>query len=506
MKALVDILHGLSFSYHGQLPLVDARVSGISSDSRSLQDGELFVALRGTQVAALQFSNEALNSGAIGIVFHHDELPALSSLQQKYPNRYFISVDHTSIALGVMAANFYGNPSKHLCLIGVTGTNGKTTIATLLQRLLQQLGERCGLLSTLSYDTMGTEGTEGTEKIRVTHTTPDALSLQRLMADMLRQCCRYACIEVSSHAIAQHRIAGLHFDGGILSNITHDHLDYHNDFLAYAQVKKRFFDALPADAFVLTNIDDKHGRYVLQNCRAHTQKTYALQRMADYKGRVLSSDIHGLEVVINDIAASFRLSGTFNAYNLLAVAGAAHLLGIELANGVRVLSGLEGVQGRFERVPNDREVHVIIDFAHTPDALEKVLSSLTQMARQDKQSRLFSVFGCAGNKDVLKRSKMGKIACRYSDMSFFTSDNPRDEDPQQIIDDMQKNLHKEELKRVHTYVDRTQAIREALSQAVAGDYVLIAGKGHENYQEIAGVRHRFSDRRIVEECLHMLEK
>ena len=500
MKALVDILHGLSFSYHSQPPLVDARVSGISSDSRSLQDGELFVALRGTQVAALQFSNEALNRGALGIVFHHNELPILSSLQQQYPNRYFISVEHTSIALGTMAANFYGNPSKHLCLIGVTGTNGKTTIATLLQRLLRQLGERCGLLSTLAHSTMGAE------TIPAMHTTPDALSLQRLMADMLRQCCRYACIEVSSHAIAQHRIAGLHFDGGILSNITHDHLDYHNDFLAYARVKKQFFDELPRDAFVLTNVDDKHGQYILQNCRAHKQKTYALKRMADYKGRVLSSDIHGLEVVINDIQASFRLSGTFNAYNLLAVAGAAHLLGIELESGVRVLSGLEGVRGRFERVPNDREVHVIIDFAHTPDALEEVLSSLTQMARQHKQSRLFSVFGCAGNKDVLKRSKMGKIACRYSDVSFFTSDNPRDEEPQQIIDDMQKTLRKKELKRVHTYVDRAQAIREALSQAVAGDYVLIAGKGHEDYQEIAGVRHRFSDRRMVEECLQMLEK
>ena len=497
MKALVDILKGIDATCHSRVHLQGAEVAGLGFDSRLIAPKELFVALRGTKLAGLRFSSEALQKGAIGIVFHHDELPMLSTLQYQYPDRHFIAVDCSAEALGRMASNFYDHPSQKLSLLGVTGTNGKTTIATLLQRLLLGLGEGCGLLSTVVYDT-------GASSLPATHTTPDAVSLQKLLAETLKQGARYACIEVSSHAIAQRRISGLSFRGGIISNITHDHLDYHKDFLDYVQVKKRFFDQLPDTAFALINVDDKNGNYMLQNCKAAQQKGYALQRSADYKGRVLSDSIHGMEMEIQQYRAMFSLSGTFNAYNLLAVAAAAHLLGIELVDCLRVLSGIKGVKGRFECVPNDRGLHVVIDFAHTPDALQQVLSSLAQFAKQEKQSRLISVLGCGGNKDQLKRAKMGKIACQYSYKSFFTSDNPRDEDPRDIISDMQKALTQEERSRVSPLPDRTEAIQKALQIARRGDFVLIAGKGHEEYQEIAGSRHAFSDKRIVESQLQTL--
>ena len=494
MKELTNILQGIEATRHSRPPLQGARVAGLSFDSRVIQKGELFVALRGTKRSGLHFSSEALRKGAAGLVFHRDELDLLSALQQQYPDRHFISVPCSAEALGYMAANFYDRPAKRLRLVGVTGTNGKTTIATLLQRLLIGLNERCGLLSTVAYDTTA-------RQLPATHTTPDVLSLQRLLSEMLQQGCQYACMEVSSHAIAQRRIAGLHFTGAVMSNVTHDHLDYHKNFLDYVQVKKRFFDDLPGSAFALVNADDANGSRMLQNCRAGQQKCYALKRKADYKGRILSDSLQGLEMEIQGRQAAFCLSGAFNAYNLLAVAAAAHLLGVDFDEALRVLSSTQGVRGRFEWVPNDRGLHVVIDFAHTPDALQQVLSSLARFVKQEDRARLVSVLGCGGNKDQFKRAKMGKIACRYSHMSLFTSDNPRDEDPNRIIADMQAALGAEERKRIRSLPDRAEAIQKALHMARPGDFVLIAGKGHENYQEIAGVRRSFSDKRIVEAYL-----
>ena len=498
MKALEDVLDGVSFVRHSEATLSGVQVRGLAFDTRKIEAGELFVALKGTKADGFHFSSEALSKGALGVVCQHEEQDGLADLRQKYPDRHFITVNHAAEELGAMVSNFYGNPSRHLCLLGVTGTNGKTTIATLLQQLLQQLGERCGLISTVSYCTGDGEA------VSPTHTTPDALQLHGLMAVMLRNGCRYACVEVSSHAIAQRRIAGLSFDGGILSNISHDHLDYHGDFRSYVEVKKRFFDDLPKTAFALTNLDDRNGRYVLQNCVAEQKCTYALKRMADYKVRILSEGLHGLDLVIQGVEASFRISGAFNAYNLLAVVGAAHLLGIEVQPCVQVLSGIKGVKGRFEWVSNDKGLNVLIDFAHSPDALEKVFISLSSLVKQHKNAKLFSVLGCGGDRDSGKRSRMGKIASYYSDASWFTSDNPRDEDPQAILDAMQNDLTEEEKRHVTICLQRSESIHAVLRTAERGDFVLISGKGHEEYQEVAGVRHYFSDKSTVEKYLQAL--
>ena len=496
MKSIEDMLRGIDSTRHSRPSLQAGRVASIEFDSRSVQKDALFVALRGTKQVGVQFSGEALQRAAVGVVFHHDELPMLGTLQRQYPDRHFIAVDSTAEVLGRMAANFYGHPSEKLRLVGVTGTNGKTTIATLLQSLLSKMGESTGLLSTLMYKV-------GEKSQPATHTTPDAVSLQRLLAEALRQGCTHLCMEVSSHAVSQKRISGLRFAGGIMSNITHDHLDYHKDFFTYVRVKKSFFDQLPRGAFALVNADDTNSDHILQNCSASEQRHYALRRMADYKGRILSDNLKGLEMEIEGYRVNFCLSGTFNAYNLLAVAAAAHLLGVDMPDALRVLSGLRGVEGRFEWVPNDKGLHVVIDFAHTPDALQQVMSSLVQLSRQGKSVRLFSVLGCGGNKDQLKRAKMGKIACRYSYLSLFTSDNPRDEDPNSIISDMLRALNKEERSRVRVLTDREEAIQNALQSARPGDFVLIAGKGHEDYQEIAGIRRAFSDKRVVETYLQV---
>ena len=494
MRLIEDILLGISWIRHSQPSLDGTEVRSIEFDSRKVEPGAIFVALRGTKEAGIRFSGEALSRGATALVFHSEELPMLAHLQQQYPDRHLISVSDTAEALGRMVSNFYGNPSSKMSVIGVTGTNGKTTTATLLQQLLDKLGEPSGLISSLYYYT-------GTETLPSTHTTPDAVELHRLMASMLRNGRRYVCIEVSSHAIDQSRIAGLKFSGAVFTNITHDHLDYHGDFQSYLQVKKRFFDALPKSAFALVNLDDAHASYMLQNTSAERQKTYALQRMADYRAKVHSDNIDGLDMEIDEKRASFMLSGAFNAYNLLSVYAAAALIGVDKEAALEALSTLRGVRGRFERIPNNRGLHIFVDYAHTPDALNKALGSLSRIAKQHRSAKLFSVLGCGGDKDQLKRPKMGKIASQYSHLSLFTSDNPRSEDPKLIIEDMQRTLTMEEKSRVRSCVDRSEAISEALRAAHPGDFILIAGKGHETYEEINGKRRPYSDHTAIQTCL-----
>ena len=499
MKKLADTLQGVNYNLHGLFSrdYKEKIVAGIGFDSRTITKDDLFVALRGTKQTGIAFGKEALDKGALAVVGHSEDVQMLFHLQNEYVDRYFIAVEDPAQALAVIAANFYDHPSEKLCLIGVTGTNGKTTIATLLQKLLVSLGEPCGLISTIHHDI-------GQEYISATHTTPDAVTLQQLMAQMLRKGCRYASMEVSSHALAQRRTYGLQFNGAILSNITHDHLDYHKDFLSYVRTKKLFFDYLQKDAFALINADDANGRHMLQNCSSTHQRSYALSTEADYKGKVFSDTPEGLEMEIENIRTHFKLSGHFNAYNLLAVAGAGHLLGIDIRECLQALSNLHGAEGRFEWIPNNKGLHVVIDYAHTPDALQQVLSSLHSMLRAQRSAKIFSVVGCGGDRDSFKRAKMGKIASRYSTLSLFTSDNPRNEPPETIIEDMTKTLPTQARKNVLSIVDREEAITEALKKASPGDFVLIAGKGHETYQEKKGVRKPFSDKYIVNNYLNNL--
>ena len=499
MKQLVDILYGVNYNLHGcsSRDYKEKIVSGIGFNSRTITKDELFVALRGTQQTGIAFSKEVLEKGAVAIVGHNEDIQMILHLQSEYTDRCFIAVEDPAQALAVMAANFYDHPAEKLCLIGVTGTNGKTTIATLLHKLLVALGEPCGLLSTIHYQI-------DQEYIPATHTTPDAVTLQQLMSQMLRKGCRYASMEVSSHALAQHRTYGLSFNGAILSNITHDHLDYHKDFLSYVRTKKRFFDLLSREAFALINTDDANGKHMLQNCHAIQQQSYALATQADYKGKIFADTPEGLEMEIEGIRTHFKLAGYFNAYNLLAVAGAGHLLGVDMQECLQALSNLYGAEGRFEWIPNNKGLHVVIDYAHTPDALQQVLFSLHRMLGAHRSAKIFSVVGCGGDRDPFKRAKMGKIASRYSALSLFTSDNPRNEPPEAIIEDMKKTLPTQAKKKVLSIVDREEAITEALKKASPGDFVLIAGKGHETYQERKGLRKPFSDKYIVNNYLNNL--
>lgn len=468
----------------------DIVVSGVQIDSRKASHRSVFVAVKGAAADGHQFINRAIEQGAVAIVC--ENMPR----EQKEGVTY-IQTSDSAEAAGVMAHNFYDQPSTKLKLVGVTGTNGKTTIATLLYKLFTCLGYECGLISTVENMING-------NVIPSTHTTPDAVSLNALLKQMVDAGCEYAFMEVSSHAVHQRRIAGLEFAGALFSNITHDHLDYHKTFDEYIKAKKGFFDGLSASAFAITNIDDKRGAVMLQNTTAK-KLSYSLRSMADFKGKILDNGLSGLAMTINDQEVHFRLIGEFNAYNLLAVYGAAVSLGQDKQDVLQCLSNTNGAEGRFDYTisPKDKVI-AIVDYAHTPDALINVLATIKKL-RQGKE-QVITVVGCGGDRDKTKRPVMGEVACEHSDKVIFTSDNPRTEDPLQILNDMETGLPVSAKRKYISIPDRAQAIKTAISMAQPEDIVLIAGKGHEKYQEINGVKHHFDDKEVVQEMFELLGK
>jgi UDP-N-acetylmuramoyl-L-alanyl-D-glutamate--2,6-diaminopimelate ligase len=409
----------------------------------------------------------------------------------------YIQVENSAAAAGLLAHNFFGQPSEKMKLIGVTGTNGKTTIVTLLYKLFSSLGYTCGMLSTVQNHI-------GERVLPATHTTPDPISLNQLLHDMLAAGCSHVFMETSSHAIHQHRIEGLYYTGGIFSNITHDHLDYHKTFDEYIRVKKSFFDSLSSAAFALVNADDKRGEVMLQNTTA-ARYTYSLKTTADFKGKILENNLTGLVMLVNDQEVHFRLIGEFNAYNLLAVFGAAVCLGEEKAEILRNLSVLSGAEGRFDYMISPKQKIVgIVDYAHTPDALENVLSTLRKLRKNDEH--IITVVGCGGDRDKTKRPIMGEVACQLSDKVVFTSDNPRSEEADSILKDMETGLNTAARRKFVSIADRKEAIKTAVSLSQPSDIVLVAGKGHEKYQDIKGVKYPFDDKAVLREIFELLDK
>ena len=488
MANLQDILYKVGIrSIHGERDVI---IDNLQSDSRQAGPGSLFIALRGTHVDGHRFIPDVIAAGTTAIVC--EELPA--SLPAGVT---FVQVEDTSLAVGVIAHNFYGQPSEHLKLVGVTGTNGKTTIATLLYKLFSCLNYKSGLLSTV-------ENRIGDRVVPATHTTPDPLHLNALLREMVDAGCTHAFMETSSHAIHQHRIAGLKYAGGLFSNITHDHLDYHKTFEEYIRVKKSFFDSLPSDAFAISNADDKRGAVMLQNTNAR-KYFYSLKTLADFKGRILENNLTGLVMTVNDQEVHFRLIGEFNAYNLLAVYGAAICLGEDKNEILRCLSTLSGAEGRFDYSVSPKEKIIgIVDYAHTPDALINVLATIQKLRKGHE--KIITVVGAGGDRDKTKRPLMGAAACEYSDKVIFTSDNPRSEDADQIIRDIEAGLNTAAKRKYISITDRREAIRTALNLAASEDIVLIAGKGHEKYQEIRGVKHPFDDKQLLLEFFELLDK
>jgi len=485
MALLKDILYKVSLvSVSGS---TDLTISSVCFDSRTVSQGSLFVATKGVSVDGHHFIDKALEKGAIAIVCEISP----SKFQDGIT---YVEVKDSSEALGIIASNFYGNPSTHLKLVGVTGTNGKTTTVTLLHQLFRKLGYNTGLLSTV-------ENKINEEIIPSTHTTPDAVALNQLLAKMVASGCTHCFIEASSHAIVQHRIAGLSFAGGIFTNITHDHLDYHKTFEEYIKAKKLFFDNLPSSALV--NVDDKRGQVMLQNTKA-VKKTFALKSVADFKAKIKSNTFHGLELEIDNQEVWFKLIGSFNAYNLLGIYGTAILLGENKEDVLQEMSALDSARGRFEQIISSHHITAIVDYAHTPDALKNVLETLQDIRQGNEQ--VITIVGCGGNRDATKRPVMADIACKLSDRVIITSDNPRDEDPELIIQEMQKGVAITDRKKVLAIQDRKEAIKTACTLANPNDIILIAGKGHETYQEIKGVKYPFDDKLIVKEIFHLLQK
>lgn len=488
MANLQDILYKVSIrSIHGDR---DRQVDNLQTDSRQAGAGTLFIAMKGTHVDGHDFIDAVTAAGTNVIVCQ--ELPTV--LQDGVT---YIQVEDTAAAAGIIAHNFYGQPSERLKLVGVTGTNGKTTIATLLYKLFSGLGYKCGLLSTVQNHI-------GERIVPATHTTPDALHLNALLKEMADEGCTHVFMETSSHAIHQHRIAGLRYAGGLFSNITHDHLDYHKTFEEYIRVKKSFFDSLPSEAFAISNADDKRGAVMLQNTNAK-KYFYSLKTLAEFKGRILENNLTGLVMIINDQEVHFRLIGEFNAYNLLAVYGAAICLGEDKSEVLRRLSSLDGAEGRFDYLmsPKDKIIG-IVDYAHTPDALINVLTTIQKLRKGHE--RVITVVGCGGDRDKTKRPLMAAAAAEYSDKAILTSDNPRSEEPEQIIRDMEAGLNTAAKRKYISITDRKEAIRTALSLAGPEDIVLVAGKGHEKYQEIKGVKYPFDDKQILLEFFELLDK
>jgi UDP-N-acetylmuramoyl-L-alanyl-D-glutamate--2,6-diaminopimelate ligase len=481
MKLLKDILYKAGTEEVAGSTSVP--VSMVCFDSRKVTKDSLFVAVRGTLSDGHRFIDAAIEKGAGSVLC--EELPA-----EKKTNVTYVKVKDSGQALGVAASNYFGNPSEKLKLVGITGTNGKTTTATLLFLLFRKLGFGAGLISTVKNQI-------NDQVIPATHTTPDAIQLNALLAAMADEGCRYCFMEVSSHAVAQKRIAGLEFAGGVFTNITHDHLDYHKTFDEYLKAKKSFFDQLGSPAFALVNQDDKNFSVMLQNTKAE-KKTFSLKSMSDYKAKILENSFSGLTMNIDGRETSFRLIGSFNAYNLLAVYAAASRLGQEKINILTALSDLPSVEGRFEYVQNNNVIG-IIDYAHTPDALQNVLATISDIRTGNEQ--VITVVGCGGDRDTAKRPVMAKIACSLSNRVILTSDNPRSENPDEIIRQMQQGVPPEYYKKVLSITDRKEAIRTACSLSRRSDIILVAGKGHEKYQEIQGVKHPFDDKQILEEAM-----
>ncbi len=485
MTELKDILYKVSLtSTSGNM---DVTVNGICFDSRKVKPGFLFVAVKGTQSDGHQFISKAVDLGASAIVC--ETLP-----ETLYEKTTYVTVKDSAKSLGIIAANFFGNASQKLKLIGVTGTNGKTTVATLLYKLFGSLGHRCGLISTVEYRIVD-------QVFPSTHTTPDPVQLNELLKNMVDAGCTYAFMEVSSHAIDQERIAGLKFAGAIFTNITHDHLDYHKTFENYIKAKKKFFDELSGDAFALVNADDKRGMVMLQNTKA-TKYTFGLKKLTDFKGRMISNTIEGLEMELMNKPIWFKLIGDFNAYNILAVFGTAMLFEQDPDQSLTILSSLHSAPGRFELVLPGSKIIAIVDYAHTPDALKNVLETIKSFRTGNEQ--VITVVGCGGNRDKTKRPLMASIAVRFSDKVVLTSDNPRDEDPMEIIREMQTGIGPSDARKTLVIADREEAIKTACMMANEKDIILVAGKGHETYQEIKGVKHPFDDREVVERMLKLV--
>ena len=487
MSILKDILYKVAIeAVKGSTEIT---IGKIDFDSRKIAQNDLFVAIRGTISDGHEFIAKAIELGATAIVC--DTLPETITEGITY-----IQVKDTNTALAVMAANYFDHPSQKLQLVGVTGTNGKTTIASLLYQLYKKAGYKVGLLSTVKIMVDEVE-------YKATHTTPDSITINQYLATMIAEGVEYCFMEVSSHGIHQKRTEALHFVGGVFTNLSHDHLDYHSTFAEYRDVKKSFFDHLPKTAFALSNIDDKNGPVLLQNTVAK-KCTYALKSYADYKAQILESQLSGLLLKINGNEVWVKLIGTFNAYNLLAIYGTAIELGMESLEALRLLSELESVSGRFQYIVSEANITAIVDYAHTPDALENVLKTINDIRTKNEQ--LITVVGCGGNRDKAKRPVMGGIASDLSDKAILTSDNPRNEDATVIIGEMEQGVAPQNFKRILSITDRKQAIKTACQLAQPNDIILIAGKGHETYQEIEGVRHDFDDMKIVKELLEQLHK
>jgi UDP-N-acetylmuramoyl-L-alanyl-D-glutamate--2,6-diaminopimelate ligase len=465
-------------------------VKDLQIDSRKVTAGSCFIAMKGTAADGHAFIEKAIENGAIAVVC--EILPDTFNDTVTY-----IEVEDSSATAGYMAHNFYGEPTSKMKLVGVTGTNGKTTIATLLWKLFTGLGYKCGLISTVQNQI-------GETVVDATHTTPDPIGLNVLLKKMLEEGCTYVFMECSSHAIHQHRIAGLNFAGAIFSNITHDHLDYHKTFDEYIRVKKSWFDGLPATAFAISNADDKRGAVMLQNTAAK-RHFYSLKTMAEFKGKILDNSLAGLHMIIDDTDVFFRLIGEFNAYNLLAVYGAAICLGEPKNEVLQVLSSLHGADGRFDYIVSKNEKVIgIVDYAHTPDALLNVLATIKNLRQGNEH--IITVVGCGGDRDKTKRPIMAEVACEHSDRVIFTSDNPRSEDPLEILREMEVGVNVVARKKYISIADRKEAIKTAISLSAREDILLIAGKGHEKYQEINGVKYDFDDKKILKELFELLEK
>ncbi len=482
MKNLEELLYGVSVL--GQKGSADVDVLSVCFDSRQVKPGSLFVAVSGTITDGHAFIEKAISLGANAVVC--EDFPETINGKVTY-----IQTKDSAKALGLIASNFYNNPSANLKLVGITGTNGKTTVATLLYQLFEDMGYKTGLISTVQNHVHKTI-------VPATHTTPDPVALNKLLSDMVIAGCDYCFMEVSSHAVAQHRIEGLEFTGGVFTNLTHDHLDFHITFDAYLKAKKAFFDGLHKSAFALVNVDDKNGKVMLQNTAAH-KKTYALKTAADFKAKIIENQFSGLLLNIDNAEVWFKMVGSFNAYNLLAVYATAVLLEQDTLKVLTVLSRLQGAEGRFDYITSPNGIIGVVDYAHTPDAVQNVLSTIQNIRKGTEQ--VITVLGCGGDRDKTKRPVMAQVACDWSDKVILTSDNPRSEDPEQILKEMDAGVMPNNRRKALTIVDRKEAIRTACHLAKPGDIIVVAGKGHEKYQEIKGVKHPFDDKQILTEAM-----